>query len=157
MSALQLKFVETLQNELAHMSRLEAVLKVEKTALEQRNVDLLKKNTQEKQSLISSIESLSQERSNLLQAAGVAPDKASVLAFIQAQPALKAKWDELEAVLERCQKQNQVNGMILEKGKQQTQELLNILLGEGQRKGAEVYDAKGTTSSSFLNGRSVKV
>ena len=157
MDALQVRFAEILQDELGQMTRLEVVLGLEYEALQQRDSDALIKNTQEKQQLITVIESRGRERLELLQGAGYGIDKEAVLGFIDAEPQLRRRWDELEVVLLRCQKQNQVNGILLEKDKQLTKQLMSILLGEGSRKNTELYDAKGSTSSSFLNGRSVKV
>jgi flagellar biosynthesis/type III secretory pathway chaperone len=157
MDNIQSRFADLLQSELTQLGRLEHVLQQEHTLLAQQDSAGLVENAKEKQSLIVSIESHGRERLQLLQAAGKGTDKEAVLAFVDTNPQLRDQWEQLEAVLLRCQKQNQVNGMLLEKGKQQTQQLLDILLGEGKRKGTELYDAKGTTSSSFLNGRSVKV
>ena len=139
------------------MTRLVAVLGQEHEALQQRDSDALEKNTQEKQNLIAAIEKQGRERLELLKAAGIDTDRESVLSFVDAEPELRSRWDELESVLLECQKQNQLNGLLLEKGRQQTQQILGILLGEGSRKETELYNASGTTFSSFLNGRSVKV
>ncbi len=157
MDKLQARFAQILQSELDQLLLLEAVLGQEHEGLKLRDADAIAKNTKQKQDLISAIEALGRERQGLLQGAGLGNDQEATLAFIDAEPQLRSKWDELEAVLLRCQKQNQINGMLLEKGKQQTQQILGILLGEGSRKETELYDAKGSTSSSFLNGRSVKV
>jgi flagellar biosynthesis/type III secretory pathway chaperone len=157
MNSLQAKFGAVLQNELVQLSQLEVVLGQEHVALNQRDSDALVLNSKEKQRLITSIEALGRERLGLLNGAGQGQDKEAILAFVESAPQLRRQWDELEAVLIRCQKQNQVNGMLLEKGKKQTQQLLGILLGETNRKDTELYNAKGGTSPSFLNGRSVKV
>jgi flagellar biosynthesis/type III secretory pathway chaperone len=154
---LQSKFVEILQRELSQLAQLEAVLRLENEALKQRDTDAIEKNSSEKQSLIASIETLGKQRLALLQAAGKGTDKDSVLAFVNTEPKLQERWDELEAILQRCQKQNQVNGMVLETSRQQTQQILGILLGQESRKDTQLYDAKGGTSPSFVNGRSVKV
>lgn len=157
MDTLQARFAEMLQRELAQLLQLEVVLGQEHEALKLRDAAEITKNTESKQQLILAIETQGRERMALLQGAGKGTDKEAVLAFVDAETQLRSRWDELEAVLLRCQKQNQINGMLLEKGKQQTQQLLGILLGEGTRKETELYNAKGSTSSSFLNGRSVKV
>ncbi len=157
MDTLQDKFLAILQQELGQLAQLESVLGLENEALKQRDTDAIAKNSSDKQSLISSIESLGRQRLALLQAAGKGTDKDSVLAFVNAEPKLQEQWGELEAILLRCQKQNQVNGMVLEKSRQQTQQILGILLGQDSRKDTQLYDAKGGTSPSFFNGRSVKV
>lgn len=157
MNRLKAKFSEILQNELGQLTQLETVLDQENLALQQRDADVLLSNAKEKQRLIVLIESLGRERLGLLSGADLGQGKEAILAFVNGEPQLRSQWDELEAVLTRCQKQNQVNGMLLEKGKKQTQQLLGILLGETTRKDTELYNAKGSTSPSFLNGRSVKV
>jgi flagellar biosynthesis/type III secretory pathway chaperone len=159
MEGLQARFAEILQKELDQLIQLEAVLGQEHESLKQRDTDALSKISQEKQNLIKSIEALGRDRLAQLQGGGTAIDKESLLSFVDAESSgeLRRLWNELEAVLLRCQKQNQVNGIMLEMGKQHTEQLLGILLGEGDRKETETYDAKGGTSSSFLNGRSIKV
>lgn len=157
MDTLQARFAEMLQRELGQLTQLEVVLGQEHEALKLRDSAQITQNSEAKQQLILAIETLGRERMALLQGAEQGTDKEAVLAFVDAEPQLRSHWDELEALLLRCQKQNQINGMLLEKGKQQTQQLLGILLGEGTRKETELYNAKGSTSSSFLNGRSVKV
>lgn len=157
MDELQARFSQILQTELGQLARLELVLGQEFDALKQQNNDALSENLEEKQKLIHEIESLGRQRLELLRGAGQGDDKVAVLAFVSAEAELNTRWQELEATLLRCQKQNQVNGMLLEKGKMQAQQLLGVLLGKESGSDGATYDAKGATSSSFSNGRSVKV
>lgn len=150
-----------LKQELALLGQLEAVLAQEFTALEQKNTDEVTKNSNKKQELVAQLEQQGQERLGILQQAGVASGKEGLDEILRSESSgeLKSLWGELETTLLRCQKQNQVNGILLEKGRQQTQQMLNILLNEGEAGQDDgIYDASGnSTSSSFPNGRSVKV
>ena len=148
---LQVGFAEIVTHELEQLARLESVLDQEYESLKQRDSDALESNTAEKQQLIAAIEKDGRERLALLQNTGHGTDRGAVLAFVQAEPKLRRMWDELRSVLLRCQ-----HGMLIEMGRQQTQQLLSILLGEGERKNTELYDARGSTLSSFANSRSVK-
>ena len=156
MDKLQAKIAEIVQNELGQLARLEHVLGQEHEALKARDNDALATTTSEKNQLVAALEAKGRERIELLKAAGMGADQEAIHAFVETEPQLLALWQQLEAALLKCQKQNQVNGMVLEKGRQQAQQLLGILLGENKRH-TETYDAKGGTSSSFSNGRSVKV
>ena len=137
MATLQARFAEMLQRDLGQLTQLEVVLGQEHEALKLRDSAQITQNSEAKQQLILAIETLGRERMALLQGAEQGTDKEAVLAFVDAEPQLRSHWDELVALLLRCQKQNQINGMLLEKGKQQTQQLLGILLGEGTRKDPE--------------------
>lgn len=157
MDRLQSDFLNVLQQELGQLTRLESVLGQEHEALKRRDSDALLPLIKEKQTLVTAIEALGGELPALLKRAGHSNDKEAVLVFIDTAPQLRQQWDELEALLLRCQRQNQVNGVLLERGRWQTQQLLGILLGEGNQRETELYNAKGTASPSFLHGRSVKV
>ena len=157
MNSLQAGFATILQKELGQLAQLEVVLSQEHAALKQRDSDALVTNTDEKQRVIESIESCGRERSRLLQDAGIATDKDTVLAFVKMSPELLSKWNELEVVLLRCQEQNKINGLLIDRGRQQTTQILKILLGDGGNENTELYDAKGSTSSSFSKSQSIKV
>lgn len=157
MDSLQAKFSQIVQRELDELAKLEEILRQEHDTLKQRDSDALIEITQVKQKLIESVESFWNERLVLLQGAGYSTDKEAVLNLVSTDSQLVSQWDELESVLLNCQQQNQVNGLLVDMSRQQTQQLLSILLGEDSLKGAELYDAKGSTSSSFSNSQSVKV
>lgn len=156
MDKLQAKIAEIVQQELGQLAQLEVVLGQEHEALKKRDNDALASSTAEKNQLVTALERRGSERIELLKAAGLGADQEAIHAFVETEPQLQALWQQLETALLNCQKQNQVNGMLLEKGRQQAQHLLGILLGENKQH-TETYDAKGGTSSSFTNGRSVKV
>ena len=146
-----------LQQQLGQLARLQAVLLQEQAALQQRDGDALSAIDVEKQQLVSDLDGLSRNLTGELQAAGHGSDKGTLHTFITAEATLQPLWQQLEAALLACRKQNQVNGILLEKGRQQTQQLLSILLGGPSQKDGMLYDAKGSASSSLGNGRSVKV
>ncbi len=111
-----------------------------------RDSETLTRLTAEKQALLDTIESLGAEHQSDIPPATSAAD-AELLALRE----------ELEATLLRCQKQNQINGVMLERDRQQTRQLLELLLGKTQQQGqAELYDARGGTHSSFSHGQSLK-
>jgi flagellar biosynthesis/type III secretory pathway chaperone len=157
MDTIQARIAQMLRDELAQLGQLESVLLKEHELLAGQESEALLSNAKEKQLLIGQIEARGQERLKLLQLHGVGTDKDAVVGYMDSAPQLQGLWQEMENVLHRCQKQNQVNGVMLEKGRRQTEQLLAILLGEGRSKGTQLYNAKGAATSSFSNGRSVKV
>lgn len=152
---------DAIQKELLLLEQLEVVLTQETSALEKQNADDISEKSKEKQNLASELEQCGLERVAMLKQAGHEPGKEGIAALASADSSgkLEQLWRDLETSLLRCQKQNQVNGILLEKGRQQTQQLLNILLNEGEVNQADaLYDASGSsTSSSLPNGRSIKV
>ena len=148
-----------MRRELGQLTRLEGVLGQEHEVLKQRDLNRLEEKTTEKQAVIEELAAASRERITLMKNAGIEQNLDSVISYLNqlGGEELTEVWKELEAALARCQKQNQINGMMLEKGKQHTRQLLGLLLGESDSSQNQLYDSSGATSSSFSNGRSVKV
>ncbi|MDH5784968.1 MAG: flagellar protein FlgN [Chromatiales bacterium] len=144
-----------IQDELQQLEQLGAVLQKEHLALQRRDTSALNSATSEKDKLVAALRSRGRARMELLITMGVATDQQSIQCYVASMPQLMESWQMLERSLLECQKQNQINGMLLEKGRKQTQSLLALFLGDQMRK-AETYDARGYTSSLF-NGRSVRV
>lgn len=152
MANLEQAVAATLQRELDGMNRLEAVLGQEQDALRRRDAQALSTLAGEKQRLVDEIELPGRERQALLQ--GTAGDVGHTL--IATRPALQALWQELQGAVQRCQAQNQVNGILLEKGRQQAQQLLALLLGQPAQQ-EPLYNARGGAATAFSHGRSLKV
>lgn len=151
------RIAEFLRQEIEQLTRLEGILEREVETIKQRDATALSENTLEKHDVIGKIETLGRERLNLLHKAGISNKKEDIVAYLSTTPQLDKLRRVVESKLLNCQEKNQVNGILLEKDKQQVQQLLGILLGENVTQDEGLYNAKGNTSSSFVNGRSVKV
>ncbi len=151
-------FLQLLQQEQAAVQQLLATLQQEHQALGARDVDAIDQAVAAKEQQLAQLGQLAQQRNQLLEQAGVSADKEGFSQFIASEPSgkLKQRWDELETLLRECQRQNQINGSLLETGRQVSQELLSILTGQDFGKN-ELYNQRGRTSSAMGQNTSFKV
>lgn len=151
-------FARLLQQETAAVKALLALLAQEHQALGERNASTLATTVHEKEQQLSQLDQLAQQRSQILQQAGVTADKAGFETFLESDASgqLSKFWSGLEGLLRECQQQNQINGTLLEANKNVVQQALSILTGRevGQD---EVYNQLGKTSGSLGQNTSFKV
>ena len=155
MSAAQL--AELMGREMALLGSLAQLLEQEANALKTRDAAAVEAGAIEKRTLIEALESLAGERSRLLGASGLSPDGKgfeSYLATLTGKEgdALRAQWGAVKETLTTCQKQNQMNGMLLDASMRSTQQALSILLGHAREPGT--YNSQGTVPAN-LGTRSV--
>lgn len=158
LSPLQQQMAQILQREGEQVAALAAILESEYQELQERNADRLNEVTADKENKLRELGELAEQRVSILSQAGLGSDREGFMQFLadESSGVLQQEWTEIEAVLKRCQHQNQVNGKLLEIGKQQAQELLSLLLGR-EAGGSELYDRNGNTSNTFGPNSSVKV
>lgn len=147
---------ELLQQELVQLAHLEQLLGEEQEAMLRRNSEEMGELAKRKQALIERVEGLEGERLQRLMPNGGVAERDAWKEVLGADSRLAVQWQRLEAVLLRCRKQNQVNGVLLERDRQQTQQLLRLLLG-GEGKATSTYDARGSAHASYAHGHSLKV
>lgn len=140
-----------LTRESAGVERLWAVLQAEHEALARRDAEALDRLVADKQQCIAELEQVGQEQRQLLEAAGLAPDRAGLETLLQRVPggageALRAAWDSLHQRLAECQRQNVANGRLLEGNRRFAQQALAALLGTEGGATTELYDRGGATS-----------
>ncbi len=140
----------TLQHELQAVSRLMELLLQEHAALAAQDADALEKTAHAKQQQLSKIESWEQERNQLLTRAGHPATQAGMEQYLDAHnnPQLTRLWQQLLGLSGKCHHQNQVNGGIVETGRQHIQRALAILRGVSPD--AELYGPAGKTHSMHL-------
>jgi flagella synthesis protein FlgN len=140
------------------VTALAATLELEHEVLTRRDAARLDEVVATKEGQLEALNALSQERTQLLRAAGFGDDKSGFSAALDADSSgqLRALWESQEEALQKCLRQNQINGKLLDASKQQAQELLSLLLGK-EASGQGLYDQSGNTSTSFGRNTSIKV
>lgn len=137
------------------LTELSLVLENENQALENTEIDKLQKAATDKERLSSQLEKLEGQRVKLLQSANVELDKASMSRFIidsagSSADSLTSIWEMVEELAIKCDKQNRVNGIVIENTKRQTQAALAILKGHFSTED-NLYDADGSSVSQTAN------
>ena len=126
-----------ISQQLSQLLQLEALLSTEKDILQQQNPDALIEITAEKNTLLANIQEL---------------DNTIGQSFEFKQEKLAGHFDielaEIKTSLERCQQQNQVNGLIIHQSQLSVERMKNALL-ENHNKSSMTYDNKGKTSGGL--------
>jgi flagella synthesis protein FlgN len=147
-----------LQREAESVQGLAVTLTLEFEALEGNDADSLNDVVSRKEQQLAELNNLANERTALLQHAGFDADRAGFAAALDADDsgALRPLWEQVEAALLKCQQQNEINGKLLDVSKQQTQELLSLMLGK-EVGGTALYDQSGNTATTYNRNTSIKV
>ena len=128
---------QLVSQQLSQLTQLEALLTTEKDILQQQNPDALIEITAEKNSLLVAIQNT---------------DNAIGQSFEFKQEKLAGSFsDELadiKAILQRCQKQNKTNGLIIHQSQLSVERMKTSLL-ESHNKSSMTYDNKGKTSGGL--------
>ncbi len=136
-----------LQQQIYGTELLEQILKIESDNLVKRNYDAIQKLNQKKSEQSIAIEVLSQQQRQLLERSGFSYSPEGMNEFVgNLAPAsatqLQKKQQQLQMVLERCQKLNMINGNIIAANKHTTETALAILRGQRTPESL-VYSAGG--------------
>lgn len=128
---------QLVSQQLSQLTQLEALLTTEKDILQQQNPDALIQITSDKNNLLVAIQEI---------------DNAIGQSFEFKQAKLAGSFDEelseIEAILLRCKKQNQVNGLIIHQSQLSVERMRTSLL-ENHNKSSMTYDNKGKTSGGL--------
>ena len=144
------KLVQLLQQEVECTRNLMQSLQIENEALSQHQTSTLEEVIQDKQESIKQLELISHRRVSLLKSLST-QDAANDSYFDRGDypvnkndTQLVSLWKELMLLAEQCQKQNRINGSIVELGYQQSTYALDILRGTPNK--SDVYDNTGQTT-----------
>lgn len=137
-----------LQDISGHLIQLAATLESEHAALIDNDLDIIIQAASDKNRLFELLEDLEKERHALLLAAGLDFDSNGIMAYLQrstfrTKNQTAATWQQIETLTHQCRKQNQINGIMLEKNRRRTEKALAIL--KGQTPQAATYTANGET------------
>ncbi len=140
-----------LQDISGHLIQLAATLESEHTALMDNDLDIIIQAASDKNRLFELLEDLEKERHALLLAAGLDFDSNGIMAYLQrgtsrTRNQTAAIWQKIETLTQQCRRQNQINGIMLEKNRRRTEKALAIL--KGQTPQTATYTANGETSHS---------
>ncbi|MGE0289859.1 MAG: flagella synthesis protein FlgN [Bradyrhizobium sp.] len=142
------KLEACLQREIQAGGQLLEALRREHRALAARDLAGLDAAVVQKAGLVAVMEDCGRERSELLRAAGFAADRAAMDALLdrhdpQRRSPVPRDWSRLLEIGAECQRQNLINGIIIQAGQQQTRQALAILRGQPAVAGGE-YGPEGT-------------
>ena len=144
-TALELLFRDIYES----LSELSLVLDNEFTALKEQNVEGLRQATLDKDRLSDKLDELEKARCQILEHTSFNLDRISMQLYIQERfsdqgEALLTMWDMIAELAKACEKQNSVNGIVIENKRKQTKEALSILQS-GEVAQTELYDADGAS------------
>ena len=128
---------QLVSQQLSQLTKLEALLTTEKDVLQQQSPDALIQITSEKNNLLVAIQEV---------------DNAIGQSFEFKQEKLAGHFTnelaEIQAILERCKKQNQTNGLIIHQSQLSVERMKTSLLAS-HNKSSMTYDNKGKTSGGL--------
>lgn len=128
---------QLVDQQLVQLAQLEALLTTEKNILQEHNPEALIVITAEKNNLLIAI----QEVDNTI---------GQSFEFKQAKLAgdFSIELSEIKATLERCKKQNQINGLVIHQSQLSVERMKTSLLSN-HNKSSMTYDNKGKTSGGL--------
>lgn len=139
--------------------RLLSVLETENEYVANRDNEGLERIVEEKRLLIDQLETCYRRNTGILSNAGISADLPGLGEALQscksADNTLVQTWESLKERLLACEKQNLVNGKLLESSRRVTQQALSILLG-GAGDAGELYTQSGKATTPNLGGRTVR-
>jgi len=142
---------EQLEREEGLITELEAALEAESSALSQRNATPLDEAVARKQAALESLGETVNSRLRWMQGQGLEASPAGIRSAIgETDSELPARWEALGERLEAAQKQNEINGQILEATRQGVEELLTIFRSPAPKAdaGVELYTSGGRSGIS---------
>ncbi len=145
-TALTRKFIPLLEDIANYLEQLFHALENEYQALSDNNLPAIEAIAQEKVLLMEQLEDLNKERRLLLEEAGLNLSATGIDNFfnsstINNNPSLKTLWGSISTLSTQCEKQNNINGIIIDNNKRHTENALSILQGKQQT--TELYSSKG--------------
>jgi flagellar biosynthesis/type III secretory pathway chaperone len=134
-----------LEGERSATVRLLDALREEHQALMRRDMTALDHAVNKKSQQVAELEILGRERDAALNATGHTAGREGIESWLSHQPngAAKKLWQELQNLLLRCQRQNLINGGIVETSRRYTQRALSLL--QGQSAEPALYGPSGTS------------
>lgn len=147
----------TIEKQLEVASLLLSTMRAEHDFLSKHDTEALLGAVEQKQGLLAELERSSSTLLDLLREAGCSLDKDGIASLMAEQPDESHRiWEEFQQTLAECQKQNMVNGQIMEVNRHSTEQALSILLGYGQAE-PSLYDDRGMTNRSIGGKSHIKV
>ena len=137
------------------LAELSIVLDKEYQALAEQDFEKIQQAIVDKEQLSVKIEALEQNRTELQQENGYQPNAQATHQFLtdiseNGDDNLLTLWEMITDLAEKCQEQNQINGIIVDNNKRQIAQALSILQS-GFTEQTELYGADGSSVCSQQN------
>jgi flagellar biosynthesis/type III secretory pathway chaperone len=123
------------------------ILNSERELLTARNYEALSTALTDKSLLVNQLEKRSAERQTFLKAAGFDSEKSLLAVAERDHPDIARTWNELAALWENCQHENQVNDQIVRRTRIVVQRVLDIL--HGQPDLGKTYNPRGESNNGY--------
>lgn len=152
-STLSQQVKQHLLDSIQHMKAIRTCMLEEKKALETRDADLIQQLAQDKAALLKHIEADIVQRQHLLESQQLPVDDKGMQSLLDAFPdtvsdALHKGWKQLSSLHQEVQQLNLTNGIIINKGLQQVDMMLDMIRQNGDSQATGTYNAKGRAVSS---------
>lgn len=135
------KVIRQLSEDMTHLYQ---ALEQECQALSDNDLNTLQSIAEKKRSLSQGLDALEDKRKALFRQTGFSPDNTGMQALFDKAPLdVNKAWTSLETLTRRCQRQNNINGMIVDNNLRRVQMTLAIL--QGQTFETQLYNSTGTT------------
>ena len=143
-----------LQEISSYLQQLLDALHSEHAALSKNDLKAVQSISEEKILLMEHLEDLNKERRTLLENAGLDITSTGIGDFLQNSkspraPLIKSLWKEISNLSNQCDKQNNINGIVIESNKRHTENALSIL--QGKQQNTELYSKKGESIKASHN------
>jgi flagella synthesis protein FlgN len=138
---------QTIAAEHQHLDALVALMKQEQQSLVALDADELSSLTTQKNALLASLSSLSQQRHAALRAAGCEGSEAGMGPWLAASDdgGAREQWERMLDVAREAKELNRVNGMLINKQLAHNQGVLNALRTPTNAPTGAIYGASGHT------------
>ena len=138
---------QTIAAEHQHLDALVALMKQEQQSLVALDADALSDLTTQKNALLASLSSLTQQRHAALEAAGCEGSEAGMEPWLAASGDDEARqqWERMLHVAREAKELNRVNGMLISKQLAHNQGVLNALRTPTNAPSGAIYGASGQT------------
>jgi len=149
-------FSQSIEQSLQFMQELEKLLLQETEILASRHIDRLQSILTEKQLLIERLEQETTQQKHWVESANHAFTPAGIELFFQAlDPSndLSNRWSTLRATIDRCNRLNESNGRLIERGRKRVAMSLRLLSGDDGQ--STTYDPYGRKTSPTHQSRTI--
>lgn len=138
---------QTIAAEHQHLDALVALMKQEQQSLVALDADELSSLTTQKNALLASLSSLSQQRHAALKAAGCEGSEAGMEPWLAVGDTggAREQWERMLHVAREAKELNRVNGMLISKQLAHNQGVLNALRTPTNAPAGAIYGASGQT------------
>lgn len=144
---------QLLEKDLADLQQLDQTLQEESKALSERDAQNISAFAELKSNLVDQIRQRAKAKARLLATSGAEIHPGQVRQGIDQfnDPDLCRLWDESLDRLQHCKEQNLVNGLVIQRSKQRTEHLMDLVRGKPKKQ--NLYGQRGSSESLTSSNR----